>query len=397
MLATSWLGVRLPRGRRLGLTVTACELGVLAVRGRDIIECREQIPLGPDDNLGSAVQHILRRALMHIPAAWSRSTPTVWVALDLPSSQVKTIRGLPLVEDARILAQILAATPERFFLGHPQRIVTAGARVIAPGVAESVAFDATTLDEIQRACTALGLRVACFAPASVALLHTPKEGQHLQGDMLFDAAYGVTQVAQREPLAVRPRVHMPASGAPYRRQLFVAAIVACASIVMAILAPPLLAIRTTRMARQTIATLAPARATALATEREVATITAEIGIVQAFERHRISKTLLLAQLTQALPAGAAVTALTADTTGTTVVVLAPKAADVVQGIEEILGVSHVELLGPVTREASSANPAIGGSISKSALPTELERVTVRFQLAADGTTARRPLRGTDTQ
>jgi len=165
-----------------------------------------------------------------------------------------------------------------------------------------------------------------------------------------------------------------------------------ASAGIAMATPVGLALRTSRTTRHTIAALAPARANALTTEREVAGMTAAMSTVETFEQHRISKTLLLSQLTQALPATATIAALTIDTTGTTVVVLAPRAADVVRGIEEIPGASQVDMLGPVNREFITPS---GATLAGGAAPVEMERVTVRFRPAAEGTTARQPLGATE--
>lgn len=90
---------------------------------------------------------------------------------------------------------------------------------------------------------------------------------------------------------------------------------------------------------------------------------------------------------------AVITALTVDTTATTAVVLAPHAADVVRAIEEMLGATHVEMIGPVTREfvTTASPPSPVGSMP----PIEMERVTVRFRLAPEGATARQPLGTTE--
>ena len=261
---------------------------------------------------------------------------------------------------------------------------------------------AILLNDILQACAAMGLQIAVFVPASIAMTYARQTEQLRQKPMLLDIAYGATRVPRREPLAIRARIHMATPTTHHRRPLVIAAVVASTSVLLATLTPAVLAFRASRLARRTIATLAPARAAALTVDRDVAMMAAEIRAVRAFEQQRHSKTLLLAQLTQALPSGTVITTLTADTSGVTVVALAPKAADVVRGIEEMLGASHVALVGPVTREVAMAGvPAtvggIPGSTTGAATPSEVERVTIRFQLAADGSSIRYPLDGDDTE
>jgi hypothetical protein len=300
------------------------------------------------------------------------------------------------VTDARVVAQVLAATPERFFLSSAGGLVITGARMMAPGVAEAAAFDVAMLDEIQNACAAVRLQTTLFVPVEVAVMTAPDEDESGQTPKALAAAYGATRVARHEPLALRWGRSESLSAPEHHQRLRVAGIAAVVSATIAVATPVGLALRTSRIARHTIAALAPARANALTTERDVATMAAAIADVETFEQHRVSKTRLISQLTQALPATAVITTFTTDTTGTTVVVLAPRAADVVRGIEEMLGTTHVEMLGPVTREVTGATvstpvPPPPGR----ATATEMERVTVRFRVAAQGTTARRPLGGTE--
>lgn len=85
-----------------------------------------------------------------------------------------------------------------------------------------------------------------------------------------------------------------------------------------------------------------------------------------FEARRPPLTLVLAELTTALPADAAITALRVDTVTTTMVVLAPRAASILAQLERVPTITGAELVGPVTREMVGAR--------------ELERVTIRFRL-----------------
>jgi hypothetical protein len=115
-------------------------------------------------------------------------------------------------------------------------------------------------------------------------------------------------------------------------------------------------------------------------ERELRRTTATLGEVAAFDGGRRSATLLLADLTRALPDSSAIAAIRVDTAGGTLVALTPRAATVLSGIERVPGIVAPEIPGPVTREAVRGR--------------ELERLTVRFRLdAEDRATPARRVRG----
>ncbi|MGH7719649.1 MAG: hypothetical protein ACREON_12500, partial [Gemmatimonadaceae bacterium] len=78
-------------------------------------------------------------------------------------------------------------------------------------------------------------------------------------------------------------------------------------------------------------------------------------------------TLLMADLTRALPEGSALVAFRSDSAAGSIVALAPRAAAVLTAMEHVPGVVGPEIFGPVTREVVKEK--------------ELERVTVRFRLA----------------
>lgn len=377
---------RVSFGPRIGLYVGAEWIGVTVVRGSEV-EWSLLESVGPNTALDAAITPMLEKSLTSLRVRWPR--PRVWIAIDTPQSRMKTVRGLPTVADTRVMTQLLAATPDRFFVGSPGGVVVAKARIVAPGVVESAAFDIAMLEAIQRGCLNAGLEVVLYGPATVAIPGEPDDAKEDDVPTALIAARGVTQLLPGDPLTVQRR--WIDTGTPLRRRSRLAAAGVAASLTLgvALATPAILALRASRTARHVIATLAPARAKALSAERDVASMTAALTTVRLFETGRTSKTLLLAQLTQTLPSTAVITSLTVDTAATTAVVLAPHAADVVHAIEEMLGATHVEMIGPVTREFVTATspPSPGGNLP----PTEMERVTVRFRLAPEGATAREPL------
>jgi hypothetical protein len=99
---------------------------------------------------------------------------------------------------------------------------------------------------------------------------------------------------------------------------------------------------------------------------ELRRVTAALDEVAAFDASRRPATTLLAELTRALPDGAAMVALRIDSAGGSLVAVAPRAPAVLMPLERVPGIRAPEIVGPVTREV------LGGR--------EVERVTVRFAL-----------------
>lgn len=96
-------------------------------------------------------------------------------------------------------------------------------------------------------------------------------------------------------------------------------------------------------------------------------MTAALGALASFSQSRRSLTLLLAQLTRALPEGSALIAFQVDSAGTgNVVAIGPHAAAVVDAVERVPGFASPEIVGPVTRETASGK--------------HLDRVMIRFHV-----------------
>jgi hypothetical protein len=370
-------------GTRIGFEVTPESVGAVIVRG-GTVKWSVTEAIGDGETASAVIERILPALLEMLPSPpWPR--PRAWIAIDDPCSSVKTIRGLPPITDARALAQVIAATPERFFLGVTSGLVTTGIRVTEPGTGEAAAFEAGMLEALCATCAAAGVQVALVAPAEIAVAALPHE--EVVDSTVNSAASAclsaraATLLSREEPVVVRPSRRDAQTSSRYSRRLAIASAVAMLSLMAAVLTPTLIAMRTQAAARRVISSLALRRAKALLAERDMNGMTAAIATVESFEQHRLSKTLLLSQLTQALPATAVVTTLKIDTAGITLVALAPHAAAVVQGVGELPGASKVEMLGPVTRESQSGLPMVG----------QVEQVTVRFRMAPDRTVARRPL------
>lgn len=354
-------GVVIEMSVRLGVAVSIDSIAVVIARGHELAWCAVT-PIGE-----AGVEQSLEDVLRKVPGArWPR--PRLTVVFDYPQCHSKLVRGLPSVTDARSLGRVIAASPQRFFLDVSGGLVTTGVRVEGAGIVTVAAFPREAVASVVEASRRAGYRVARFIPADVALTAlTPTEREHSCA-----AALAAALMPASVPLMYGP-VRKPGVRMRQLRRLSIAA-GALAVIIGVAVVPALRAEHVSADARRHVAVMARAKATALTTRSELDDAVRMINAVAAFESRRSSRTMLLAQLAGALPTGAAVLTLQADSAGVTVTALAPHAANLVRDIEEIPGVERVAIVGPVTRETA-------GTI-------ELERITLRFRLVNDPRAAR---------
>lgn len=387
----------------LGLAVGADRVRAVVLNGGRIAAATEA-PLEPGEVLADAVAGLLSG--MPLPRF---PRPRVAVAFGPSLAQTRRISGLPPLDDARLLAQVVHEGTGKFFLATGAPLATTGVRMAEPGTVWAAALDERAVRQVEAGCRAAGLRAGRFVPA-VAVL-----GRGVNGDPVlwrdgaavvevglddgelrsvrrvaaggdahppeaipalarlgpdgwrFADAYGAATLPAYEPMVLHGTGSTAAGDvAPWR--VAVAGAAAGLALLFAALAPALRAMDAEDGAAARIAAVQDRRRAASDTERELGRISAALAEAAKFDAQRYSPTLLLADLTAALPAGTAVIAFRADTAAGSVVALGPRAATVVQPLERVPGIVSPEIVGPVTREV------IGGR--------ELERVTVRFGIDA---------------
>lgn len=388
----------------LGIAVGADRVRAVALNAGRIVAATEA-EVGPGDSLATAVAELLAgTALPRFPRA------RVTVALGPSLAQTRRISGLPPLEDGGLLAQLVREAAGKFFLRNGAPLATTGVRMVEPGTVWAAALDERTVRAVEAGCRAARLRVGRFVPAVAVLGHALAEAQVLwpdggavaevrlrdgemesvrrlsaahapaappprtvpalarlgEGGWRFADAYGAALLPEYEPMVLRA-AGTGAGGVP-RWRLALAGGALGAAVLFAAVGPAMKAMGAEDRAAGRIAAVQDRRRAAAETERELARVTAALAEAAAFDAKRYSATLLLADLTAALPAGSAVVAFRADTAGGSVVALAPRAAAVVQPLERVPGIVAPEIVGPVTREALAGR--------------ELERVTVRFGVDA---------------
>ncbi|HEU4882496.1 MAG TPA: hypothetical protein VFT45_09635 [Longimicrobium sp.] len=389
----------------LGIAVGADRIRAVTLRAGRIVAATEA-EVGAGDSLSAAVAELV--AAVPLPRF---PRPRVVVALGPSLAQTRRIAGLPPLEDAGLLAQVVREGAGKFFLRNGVPLVVTGVRVVEPGTVWAAALDERAVRAVEAGCRTAGVRVDRFVPA-VAVLGRGLGGEHLlwpDGGAVAEVRLrggeleSVRRLAAAQAPAVSPLAPVPAlarlgedgwrfadaygaaSLPEYERMVHrasgaaagevpgwrigLAAGALAAALAFAAVAPALRAMDAEDRAAGRIAAVQDRRRAAADTERELARVTDALAEAAAFDVGRYSPTLLLADLTAALPTGSAIVAFRVDTAGGSVVALAPRAAAVVRPLEKVPGIVAPEIVGPVTREALAGR--------------ELERVTVRFGIDAE--------------
>jgi hypothetical protein len=392
----------------IGLGIASDSVRAVGVRGATVVWAVEA-KRASDEDLSAAIVQLLRHAML---PRWPR--PVVVAAIGPAASQTKRLIGLPVTADMATMRAIIREGTSRFFLRNGIPLVTAGVRMEEPGVAWAAAFDAPVVRDIEAACRTLGLRLRLIVPSIVALPRAVGAGQvewtdgevrseltvaerrlvntrrlsatgrdspelvarptavaalHSLGldSWRFADAYGATQLSEDEPLALRSSSGELDAGAS-RRAVRIAAVCLCLAIVAAIATPVVSRIvRAHRTARQ-LSTIGRRARDAEVAERDLARMSEALAEVATFEASRRSPTLILSQLTRALPENAALVTVRLDSAGGTMVILAPRAAAALAALDSVKAVVAPEILGPVTKEMAGTR--------------ELERATVQFRFGA---------------
>jgi hypothetical protein len=354
--------------------------------------------------------------------------PTVTVALGPAHAQTKRLVGLPPLADPRLLARTVREHVGRFFLKNGVPLVTTTVRSDGPDGAWAAAFEQPVVVSLRNACdrsrvalravvpavdvlslglvalynetliwpdgdTAVevawsagrltGVRRAAPVPGSTQLhaVPVPELASLGEGAWRFAAAYGAAigsgpaashtseVLAYRPDGSTRDVARPPAS----QRRTITAAGAAMLALTAAALAPGVAAHRAERQATAQLAVLAPRETQALAVSRDLVLVTSALGQVAAFAASARVPTLLLRDLANALPTGAALLAMHLDSLGGSIVAIAPRAGAVVTPLDHIAWLASPEIIGPVTREKADGR--------------DLERVTVRFRWAWTGAQA----------
>ena len=340
--------------------------------------------------------------------------PIVTAAIGPRAAQLKLVSDLPPLSEPAALAAVVREHASRFFLKNGVPLLFSGARATSTTSAWVAAFEEPVVRSVIDVCAAFGLNLHMVTPTAIALrFATPASTITWNDDdidvvvtyvdgcpavvrsasgsgttdalpsfgpvfralagraaQLMDAA-GAARVPRTEPVALRGGA-VRLTREPSRRRVAISGAVCAVAIVAALALPGVASWRITHSAKARDELV---RARVLGAERDahdLASVTTSLSAVASFAQARRSVTVLLAQLTRALPDGCALLALQLDSAGIgNIVAVGPRASALVDAVERVPGIASPEIVGPVTRETAGGEP--------------LDRVTVRFHLALEAT------------
>lgn len=319
----------------MGVEVTPERLRVVLRRGDAILaswttERRETA------QLGNQLRECFARGLHR---RWRR--PAVTIALGVPAVRRKVLRGLPPVADHLLLEHMVRQGAARFFLGSPTDVVIAAVAHGADVIAET--FDRATVETCVLAARAARVRLTIVSVGSAESLVSAMPE--------VDPSLAVAFAAAGALKPNIPAVHdSGASDASIPRWRAIAAGTAAVLGALSLAASPVLAARlTASRASEELQELAAAYRSAVAAQRDIARLS---GLIAGIEAGAAGETqaATLARLTTALPLDAALAAITVDTTGATLVVVADEMVRVLASFDTIQAVASARIVGSVTRE-----------------------------------------------
>ncbi|MGH7334197.1 MAG: hypothetical protein ACREKS_15935 [Candidatus Rokuibacteriota bacterium] len=399
---------------RVGLALAHDAVRAVALRQNRIVWAAEA-PMAE----GQPLEAIIRCLLAEAPVS-PLPRPILSAAVGPHAAQVKLVTGLPDITDADTLAAIIREGVGSFFLKNGVPLITTGARAERAGAALAAALDLPSVEAIRKACRARGWRLGFIAPAAVVLPLALEDQCFAWADgrlvleitcseralgsvrtrlagatdsvkpptqptpalatlgvraVRFADAYGAAVLETGEPLALNPLTGGPWSGAEARRRLILPGIVLLMGIASLVLSP-LAASWAAKRAEARLGEVRPDQSQAMASAlSQLDRVTNMLEDLRGFAASRTSATVLLGEMTRALPDGSMLATFELDEVrGVQVVVLTPRPGAVLSALERLPGIGSAELVGPVRRESVAGR--------------ELQQVAVRLQTKASPPPAR---------
>ncbi|HEX6053628.1 MAG TPA: hypothetical protein VFZ21_30370 [Gemmatimonadaceae bacterium] len=403
-------GFNIPLRQRIGIGVSSDRVRALALDGSEVAWACERVKAN-DESLEQALLDLLTSAPI---SRWHRQS--TFVALGPATARVKRLSGLPAVADKGLAYQLVSENADRFFPRHQARASVRAVEEIGNGEVWAAAVDDATVAMVQRVCASLRLRVRSFVPAIAAALAATDDTEfeiadgsvratvqardgrlaavryrHIMGVRptegptsivaplraigtdagSYTDAYGAVVRGMAAPLSFRN------NGAPigdahkiprWRRAAAAAALsLGIAAPFVAMIAAPARA----RARDEAVLRALDERARAArATHADLVRFTAAVNAAASFTNSRRSQSVLVAELTEALPGGTAIVSFRVDSAAGSLVVLGQRATAALSSLEKVDDVVNPRLAGPVTRELVAGR--------------ELERASIQFLLFPRG-------------
>ncbi len=388
----------------IGVSLSTTEVRAVLLRRRRVVwQGVAMIDAGrsPGDALADLMTQVPRRR-------WHRVTVTV--AVGPRSGEYKVIDGLPPIRQGRLVSPLVRENAAAFFLRRWPAMVVSDAELRTTGGVWAAAFDGDLADAVLSVTGRVAAGRAQLVPWVVALARANDAGDHcavvdgvcleLRSEAVGGQGARVVEVRRR---VARPddgsttidHAHVAALGAgllawrapgtwqPVRdtnqrrsraRLRLVASGVAFALLMcVGLLLPPLRARRRAAAAAQDIAGIGTLRADQSRIERSLRDVTSQLDQLRRLNADRGRLTLLLGELSRALPESTAIVSLRVDSLDGSFVAVTPRAADILPELRAVHGITTPRIVGAVIRESMG--------------PARVERATVRFRRSARSTTS----------
>lgn len=321
-------------------------VGSSQAEGRAVFIGGRQVSRVETFQTGEDIQSCLARVLGITPRMVRPFVkPVIHVAP--PRVTSRTVRGLPLTKDRKLLSRVVKATPGRYFVGGRDGIVVGDVDTVEPGVVRASAYESSFVASVSHACRAAGFRGATV------LSTVPGYG---------NTALQISTVPARTSRGIR--TVMTVAGL---------AVVALAWAVVPVASARARAERDAEY----LATVTDATRRVGRISENLDAVTAPLLGLESFESSRVSAVGLLQDLSEALPDSALVTSLSFVGQRVEMTVLSQDAGSVAQRLAEIPGATRASIIGPVTREIVSGR--------------DQQRVTIRLEYSPPPSRWRQPL------
>lgn len=317
---------------RLGIHVGQNDLRAVLLRGDAVVALASCVrsPSAP-------LRDQLKALFATLPPA---PMPDVVVALEPPAAWSKLLTDLPRLRDARLLEQVVQENADQYFLGDTRTRVLA-VRSGTDGLRVD-AYDLAVVTELRDALIGDVARTA-FVVSAVSL-------------PLFElsdlaAEFRVARCAALADSRRSPSLPISGTGAAAKSAWRARTATGLAlSAGLFLLASPIIGSRRiAAAAREEIESVSPAYLTASRTINNLDTVNARLRQV-GVARGSVQVTLLLSQITRALPRNAAMIAFAYDSAKGSAVLLSTSVVNVLPALDSVAHIASVRLSGPITRE-----------------------------------------------
>ncbi len=356
-------------------------------------------------------------ALFHDAPREQYTRPSLFVALGPSVAQMKRLRGLPPIDDPKVLRQLIEGSPSRFFLFPSDALVCADPARCGKDWWAAVA-DAKTILALDTACKGLGWRRGGIRPVAMVLDRVfqsrpvstsivwidgavaltvgydddrvattrrtaPPDGEPTVPPARLDSvleklgvdawrfagAYGAARARKSPPLAV-PWPNERAGTSRRGAVRFASVALVIIGMIATLISPDIAAARARFQSERELGAL---RVDVALVAKDRAALDRQVSALRQIRTFATSRQLLtpmLSAISLQLPESTAITALRIDTIGGTMVTLSPSGTALVSALSTTPGVETLQLSAPITREMIGL--------------LELQRTAVRFRFQRRG-------------